>query len=88
MKLKLYSIRDTISEIFNKPFCANNDASAIRAFANAMAENPDKDDFNLYYLGEYYDQSGEIVPHEVIRIYNGTDVKKAPVVEMHQQQLG
>lgn len=75
MKLKIYSIYDTVAQVFNKPFTDINDATAIRAFSQSVMESPHKNDYQLYNLGEYTDHDGAIVPYEPVRIYTGFDVK-------------
>jgi hypothetical protein len=75
MKTKLYSIRDNIAEVFNKPFTEFNDASATRAFINSAKENPNIKDYSLYLLGEFDDNGGHIIPVEPVRVYSGTEIK-------------
>jgi hypothetical protein len=82
MKVYLYSIYDTCSEVFNKPFTEHNNNSATRAFNQAMAENPNKNDYALFCVGEWNDNSGEIVPLKVpVKVATGLEVSDAPVVE-------
>jgi hypothetical protein len=58
MKTNLYSIYDSIAEVFNKPFAENTDGSAVRAFKQALAENPNKKDYLLHHVGEWDDNKG------------------------------
>lgn len=74
MKRPIYSIRDKVAGIFNKPFVEVNDASAIRAFSNAAAADPNKDDYELYSLGVLDDNSGVISEVDAKRIYTGLEV--------------
>lgn len=75
MKLKLFSIYDTVAEIFNRPFADINDASAIRSFDQLMIEQgKNKTDYILYNIGEYSDQDGMIQPNVPKKIRTGFDV--------------
>ena len=74
MKRPIYSIRDKVAGIFNKPFVEVNDASAIRAFTNAVASHPDKDDYELYSLGILDDNSGVIEDTDAKRLFTGLEV--------------
>ena len=62
MRTNLYSIYDTISQVFWKPFTEHNDESAKRAFQNSASEQPNINDYCLYHLGEYDDNNGVITP--------------------------
>lgn len=73
--MNLYSVRDNLAEVFNKPFTEINDATAKRVFSDSIQENPHKDDFTLYFLGFYNDNSGTIENVTPLRILNGTEVK-------------
>lgn len=76
MKLQVYSVFDKVAEVFNKPFTDINDATAIRAFSESIKDNPHKNDYELFYLGEYFDHNGQLVPAKSNkRIYAGVDVK-------------
>lgn len=62
---KMYSVRDSKGEIFHPPFYQKTHGEAERTFnklvhddKSMIAQYPD--DFDLYYLGEYDDQSGKI----------------------------
>jgi len=69
MQLKIFSIRDSKGEIYNTPFFQKTHGEAERMFrelANDQKSMISKypDDFDLYYIGEYSDQTGNIVPCE------------------------
>lgn len=73
---KLYSIRDSKSELFCPPFLARTHGEAERNFAK-VANDPKSqifatpEDFDLYHLGTYDDASGSIealkTPEHVIK---------------------
>lgn len=65
MRTKIYSIRDSKSEIFNSPIFQRTHGEAERNFHNLVNDeksnvNKYPDDFDLYYIGEYDDQTGKI----------------------------
>lgn len=63
MELKMFSIRDAKGEIFNQPFFAKTHGEAERNF-HRLTTDPQStvsqypEDFDLYYLGIYNDQTG------------------------------
>jgi len=65
MKLGIYSIKDTKIG-YMKPFYTHNDAVALRDFENAVNDkqvnivNQNKDDMELWRLGDFNDETGEI----------------------------
>jgi len=64
---KMYSIRDQKSEVFNKPWYAVTHGEAERSFAAAVNDkqttlSAHPEDFDLYWIGEYDDNSGKIMP--------------------------
>ena len=80
MKLKIYSIKDTKIG-FMQPFYQANQAVAIRAFNNAVNSkeinniNQNLDDMELWELGEFDDQTGEI-KSEVKFVIKANDLVK------------
>lgn len=65
--MKLFSIRDVKAEGFNAPFCQQTFGLAERAFKEA-ANDPNsqiaknKEDFSLYHVGDFSQQTGEMTP--------------------------
>ena len=75
--MKMFSIYDTVAEVFNKPFTEVNNASAIRAFTESLDQVKHKTDYALYRVGEFDEQSGVIKPEETpSKIYTGFDIKE------------
>ena len=64
MKLSIYSIYDTVAQVFNKPFTDINDATATRAFKDSVKDQPHSKDYCLYKLADYFDNNGSIQPLE------------------------
>lgn len=68
MNHKAYSIRDTKAEIFNPPAFKKTHGEAERDFKsmiNNQKETPLSqypEDYQLYYVGEYNDQTGIFQP--------------------------
>lgn len=79
MTLKMYSIRDAKSESFNPPFFQPTHGVAERAFkelVNDPKSNANKypEDYDLYYLGEYDDNTGKLAakdtPEHMVKAVN------------------
>lgn len=67
MLLKMYSIRDSKAEVFNPPFFKHTHGEAERDFRNLVNDeksfvNKYPEDFDLFYLGQFDDQTGKIEP--------------------------
>lgn len=85
METKMYSIRDKKSEIFHKPWHANSHGEAERKFKQ-VANDPKSDnihdfpeDFDLYYLGTYNDNTGTMSPLDTPEhIIKAIQVKNQP----------
>lgn len=53
----LYCVYDKVAGVYNAPFVAENDETAIRAFNHAMSNSPFSQDMSLYRLGVFHDDS-------------------------------
>ncbi len=65
MKLNSYSIYDTASGLYSRPFFTPSDAEAIRSFSDIVqdAEHPigrHPEDYTLFRLGRFDDTTGAI----------------------------
>lgn len=67
MKLEIYTIRDKKTDVYNTPFFQRSVEEAMRTIADAanderthLAKFPD--DFEIYRLGSFNDNSGKIDP--------------------------
>ena len=83
MTLKMYSIRDAKSEIFNKPWFAITHGEAERNFTAAVNDEKTSlhnhpEDFDLFYVGMYDDNTGKLTalqtPEHIIK---AVQVKKS-----------
>jgi hypothetical protein len=71
MKLIICSVRDTAADAFGRPYFVPSQGVALRAFTDEVnRENDDnplhkhRKDFALYELGEYDDNTAQIVCHD------------------------
>ncbi|UPW40908.1 hypothetical protein [Sigmofec virus UA08Rod_6125] len=67
MKIKIYATKDTVIGAYMKPFYMHNDMEAQRSFALAMQDENSENrkiakDLQLYRIGEFDDETGEIKP--------------------------
>lgn len=67
MQLKMYTVRDAKAEVYNAPFYKRSHGEAERDFAMAIRDekNPSAkypEDFDLFFVGEYDDQTGVVKP--------------------------
>lgn len=70
--MKVYSIKDVKVEAFMSPFFMPTDGAALRAFAdeaNSADSNLRKhpEDYVLYGLGDWDDQTGKLSPFDAPR---------------------
>lgn len=67
MNHKVYSVRDSKGEAYLPPFLQKTHGEAERSFKD-LANNKDTfiakypEDYDLYWLGEFDDQSGKYMP--------------------------
>lgn len=63
MKFGLYCIKDTLAGSYGEPFCAQTPALAQRRFQYLADNSPMVcTDLQLYKIGEYDTDTGEIMP--------------------------
>lgn len=79
MILKVYTIRDTKGEVYNTPFFNLTHGEAERNFRGLVNDekstvNKYPEDFDLYYIGEFDNQSGKLIardtPEHIIKAVN------------------
>ena len=96
MKAQVYVVRDSQADATMRPFFFERDAVAIRSFilsvtnANeAMSNTPE--DFTLYRVGTYDDESMFLVGEDPVRLINGLEAVQAregdqrKLQDLHQQ---
>jgi len=69
MILKMFAIRDSKAEFYNQPFFQKTHGEAERNFRSLATDEKSQiskypEDFDLYYLGEYDDQTGQMNPQK------------------------
>lgn len=60
--MKLYSVYDKVSKVFQFPCAVENDESAIRGFAGLAGSYKFFSDLELYCVGLFNMESGAITP--------------------------
>lgn len=68
METSLYSVYDSKARVYGHPFHAANDAVAVRMFADVCNDpdttiNKHPEDFILFKMARFDDQTGEITTH-------------------------
>ena len=66
MILKVFSVFDSKLQVFNTPFFSRSAADASRSFSDLVRDSrttvgQHSDDFFLYEIGQYSDETGELV---------------------------
>ena len=81
MKHRMYSVYDAKAEMHNTPMFVSTEAFAIRNFADVcnnpqhpMGQHPE--DYHLYFLGEYDDDTGTINQDVIKQVCNGLALVK------------
>ena len=68
--INLYSVYDKVAGKYNPPFVAENQQTAVRAFNNAMKNNPFKGDMALYVVGSFNDDTDGVITPQTEFICN------------------
>ena len=80
MILKFYAVKDELSNTFLAPVLMNSEAEAQRQFKTQINTIPiwkeNSEDFSLYELGEFNDETGELIGH-IEKLTGGRSVKNA-----------
>lgn len=81
MKLNIYAIKDAQISAFSQPFYSHTHGSALRAFTDHVndpqsAPNKHPEDYALFHLGAFNDETGELSPVTPTHIGNATDYRK------------
>jgi len=81
MRYKIFTVRDRAIDAYGQPFYATSVGGAVRSFSdeinrpaenNQLAKHPE--DFDLYLLGEYDDQTGEFDTTRPAQVAVGKDL--------------
>ena len=79
MKSVIASVQDVKAEFFGRPFTARSEAEAVRMFADGIKDNQTQmsqhpEDFILYHIGLFNDETGEITPGKPRILIAGTSL--------------
>jgi len=84
MNLFVVCVKDRAAEVFNRPFFVPHRNVAIRDFTDEVNRsaadnqlNKHPDDFDLYLLGEFNDNTGEFVMNTPQVLVRAKDVKQS-----------
>lgn len=87
MKMQMFVIRDTKAEVAIPPTYRENSAVAIRDFQmavcaadNPMSKNPD--DYVLYHVGEFDDETMYVTPADPQRVITGLEAVRDRQVKL------
>ena len=65
MIVKVFSVFDSVAQVFSPPFFQVNEATAIRGFRQGIQQGTNQQaepqDLSLYVLGDYNDNTGELI---------------------------
>lgn len=92
MLLRAYTLHDVKSLNYSPPFFQHNDAIAIRMLTDLVADpnttvGRHPADFKMYCVGAYDDQSGILIPNQIIEhIMDAVGVVPRPTGDMFNQQ--
>lgn len=76
---RIYSIYDVCTGSFEAPFLAPNDRTSMRIvndnllFRDTLIKRH-PEDYQLFIIGEFYKDSGEIVPMKPVKVINLSDL--------------
>ncbi len=92
MKMSVFSVLDAKTRAFMMPFYSHTIASALRTFSDAtkdpaslMHQHPS--DFQLWLIGEFDDQTGEITPQIPQSLGSAVDHVKPVVLDTPIEQF-
>lgn len=61
-KLRLYTIRDIVAGEFGPVYESKNDEVAVRQYQMVINKTEFKDDYTLYYIGDFDKETGILYP--------------------------
>ena len=78
MKFGVYSMRDSVSGLYNNPTFEQADEIAVRSFRFAVNKNDfltfNAHDVDLFKVGEFDNKTGEFVPIVPIKLADGVSM--------------
>jgi len=82
MKMKIYTVYDSKAETHRLPFYSRSNGEAIRKFTDVINDSEQNEmslhseDYTLYYIAEYDEITGTIVPMQHQSLGKGIEYKK------------
>lgn len=81
MKINLYSVFDTASKLYARPFFLQSDAQAVRALTDVVADGEHEigkhpEDYILFRIGMFDEEKGELIPEHPQRLANCWELVK------------
>lgn len=80
MKFNIYAVKDELTQKFLQPTFGENEDAVIRIFKTQINTLPiwkdNPTDFSLYQIGEFVEETGEIIP-TYHKITSGQTVKES-----------
>lgn len=78
--LNIYTLRDIRTEAFHRPFFLQNRAVLERSIHDALSDENNMiclhpEDYQIYSLGTYDEQTGEIKATPATHLFNAIDLK-------------
>lgn len=70
MLYNLYSIQDFVADEFGPIFPCKNDDVALRYYDNLVKSSDNPNDYILFYVGTFDNESGVITPAEKVRVFD------------------
>lgn len=76
--MKIYAIKDNAIEAYGQPIFVRAQGQAVRSFTDECKNTESQlhkhpADYDLYYIGEYDDETGRITPAEPERVARAID---------------
>lgn len=81
MKHKIYAIFDSKAEAMSLPFYYQHEGQATRTFSDWVNDpktpyGKHPEDYTMYSIGEYEENTGEIIQDKITSITNGLQLKQ------------
>lgn len=79
--MKIYAIFDEAIESYGQPIFTRTAGQALRSFSDEV-KNPESpfnkhpEDYSIYYMGEFNEQTGIITPADPTRLARATEYKE------------
>ena len=79
--LKIYALRDVRTQAYMRPMFLQNDAVLDRSVRDAMLDENSllcshPEDYQVFRLGEYDDNTGKITPCDPTHMFNVVDLQE------------